>query len=490
MTGLILATGIEAEPLVERLGARKPADGPCQTYQFPGGVIVVSGMGKRAAAAAAERLIVEHRVEAVVNVGICGALIDRLAPGTLVRVAEAIDGDSDPAEAIPCDGGAWAHLPPVRLVSVDEAVFEDDRRAALGARGDVVDMEGAAIARVCREHQIPLHALKGVTDLAGPGGKLDIKKNIADVATELAEIVAAGLPRKSRKRGQATFLPRKVACPLFRSLQFVKIEHSVFSLPLLFAGAWLGAGRRWPSLAVLALIAVAGVGARTLGMAMNRILDRRLDALNPRTAARELPGGRMSLAPAWGVAAAGLAVYLAACAALGPVCLALSPAPAAGLIVYSLLKRFTSLCHFGIGLCMALAPLGAFVAASGGIRFGPEALLLAAFAFCWISGFDIVYAILDIDSDGRTGVRSIPAALGARGAEIVSAVVHVPALAALVWLWWSLGAGAMAGVALAVAAGGLAMGHWTRIPVGKRFFPVSAIAGVAGALVPLLGGLR
>lgn len=486
MIGLILATQREAQPLIDALDAKPVIGAPVELYHFPNtpsrpeGVIVVSGMGKARAAEATEYIIDRRGVTDVVSVGICGALSERFRPGALLRITAAIDGDHiEDADAVSCEGAKWASLPSARLATVDEPVFEAGRRTKLADCADVVDMEGLAVAAVCRRLGAGVSMLKGVSDLADHSGKADIQANIDSVSAALATAVVEGLTA-----------PAPTSSGLAKVLRFAKVEHSVFSLPLLFAGAWLGAGRRWPSLAVLALIAVAGVGARTLGMAMNRILDRRLDALNPRTAARELPGGRMSLAPAWGVAAAGLAVYLAACAALGPVCLALSPAPAAGLIVYSLLKRFTSLCHFGIGLCMALAPLGAFVAASGGIRFGPEALLLAAFAFCWISGFDIVYAILDIDSDGRTGVRSIPAALGARGAEIVSAVVHVPALAALVWLWWSLGAGAMAGVALAVAAGGLAMGHWTRIPVGKRFFPVSAIAGVAGALVPLLGGLR
>ena len=124
----------------------------------------------------------------------------------------------------------------------------------------------------------------------------------------------------------------------------MKIEHTVFSLPLLFSGAWLGAGRAWPGWSVLLLIALAGVGARCLGMAANRILDRDLDAKNQRTANRELPSGRISLLGAWAIAAAGLGVYLIACWAISPLCLMLSPVPAVPLIAYSLLKRFTNLC--------------------------------------------------------------------------------------------------------------------------------------------------
>jgi 4-hydroxybenzoate polyprenyltransferase len=273
-------------------------------------------------------------------------------------------------------------------------------------------------------------------------------------------------------------------------MNFTKIEHTVFSLPLLFSGAWLGAGRRWPGWSGLVLIALAGVGARCLGMAMNRILDRDLDAKNKRTANRELPSGRISLGGAWAIAGAGLGAYLLACWALGPLCLMLSAVPAVPLIAYSLLKRFTNLCHFGIGLCLALAPLGAFVAASNSLAMNLEVVLLALFAFCWISGADIVYALMDIDSDRKTGVHSIPASLGAGGAQVVAAGVHVAAIGCLAGLWMALGAGAGPCAAVVVSAIAFCAGYVQRIPVGVRFFPIFAIAGLAGSLVPLLGAAR
>jgi 4-hydroxybenzoate polyprenyltransferase len=319
-----------------------------------------------------------------------------------------------------------------------------------------------------------------VSDFADAGGREELQRNLERVSATVADQVMAGLAALAAP-------PDRL---LARLARFVKVEHTIFSLPLLFAGAWLGAGGHWPGLERLALIAVAGLGARTLGMAMNRILDRQLDRLNLRTAGRELPSGRLSLAQAWGVAASGLAVYLLACAALGPVCLRLAPIPAAVLISYSLLKRFTALCHYGIGVCLALGPLGAFVAVAGHTAASAAVLMLALFTFCWISGFDIIYALQDLESDRRTGVRSLPAVLGSRGAQAVAALTHLAAVVAAVRLWWLTGAAAAGALALGVAVVAFGSAYSRLLPLPVRFFPVSAIAGIAGALIPLLGSFR
>ena len=270
-------------------------------------------------------------------------------------------------------------------------------------------------------------------------------------------------------------------------LDFTRIEHTLFSLPLLFAGAWLGAGRQMPPLRTLGLVVLAGVGARIVGMSMNRIFDRKLDALNPRTARRELPAGRMSVPAAVMVAVVGLAAYLVACWLLGPLVLKLSPIPAVVLVGYSLLKRFTLLCHFGIGLCLALAPPSAWVAAAGNVQFGADILLLSLFTFCWMSGSDIIYALQDLESDRQTGVHSIPAALGGRRAQFVAAMVHVIALACATALLLVTGGGPAAWAALAVAAGAFVCAYVPAIPPATRFFPILAIAGIAGAAVAMLG---
>jgi 4-hydroxybenzoate polyprenyltransferase len=268
-------------------------------------------------------------------------------------------------------------------------------------------------------------------------------------------------------------------------LNFTRIEHTAFSLPLIFTGAWLGAGGRFPELRVMLLILVAAIGARIFGMAMNRVFDRHIDRLNPRTANRELPAGKMTLTLALVVAGCGLAVYLFACGWLGGWCLILAPLPLMPLMGYSLLKRITPFCHFGIGLCLALAPLGAYVAAAGHPRFSPAVMLFSGFVFFWLSGADIIYGLMDIDSDRRNHVYSLPAWLGARGALRVAAVVHLLA-------WWILaagvrtvGGGPLAWSTLLITAILLALMYVPSIPVPKRFFPISTLAGIAGALATM-----
>lgn len=269
-------------------------------------------------------------------------------------------------------------------------------------------------------------------------------------------------------------------------LNFTKIEHTAFSLPLIFTGAWLGAGNQLPSISVMLLIAVAAVGARIFGMAMNRVFDRHIDRLNPRTAGRELPAGKMTLLMALIIAASGLVVYLLACLTLGGWCLILSPIPLAPLLGYSLLKRFTPLCHFGIGLCLALAPLGAYVAAAGHPRFSGAVMLFAGFVFCWLSGADIIYGLMDIDSDRQNNIHSLPAWLGAEKALRVAAGIHLTAWGILVAVVWTVGGGPLAWTALAAAAFFLGLMYVPAIPVPKRFFPISTLAGIAGALAPIV----
>ncbi len=217
-------------------------------------------------------------------------------------------------------------------------------------------------------------------------------------------------------------------------------------------------------------------------MAVNRILDKNIDAKNPRTKSRELPSGKLSLAQGVAVALAGLVIYFAGCALLGETVLKLSLVPLVPLALYSLLKRFTPLCHYGIGVCLAAAPLGAFVAVTNSLAFTPEVVLLAIFTFCWISGFDIIYALMDIDFDRANGVRSIPASLGSTGAQLVAAITHLVSIAALLFLV----DGWLSGIAAAVSIAAFGAAYLPAIPVHVRFFPISAIAGIAGALVVLL----
>ena len=205
---------------------------------------------------------------------------------------------------------------------------------------------------------------------------------------------------------------------------FVRFEHTLFSLPLILAGVFstigppLSAGR-W------LLVAIAAVGARTSAMALNRLIDRRLDALNPRTRGRELPAGRMRMAEAVGLLLASMVAYLLACAALGPWFLRVSPIPLVVFAGYPYLKRFTPLCHFGVGLALALAPLAGYAAAHPELGNPSAAFWLAGFALAWVSGFDIIYATLDEEFDRAHGVHSMVAWLGRKRALQVSAVLHL-----------------------------------------------------------------
>jgi 4-hydroxybenzoate polyprenyltransferase len=265
--------------------------------------------------------------------------------------------------------------------------------------------------------------------------------------------------------------------------RFTRIEHTIFSLPLVFAGAYLGAGRRLPETSTLGLLILAATGGRILGMSMNRILDRKIDACNARTCGRELPSGAMTLRRAWVIAAAGLALYLGACALLGWRILALAPVPAVFLLGYSLLKRFTCLCHYGIGLVLGMAPLAAHVAVRGDLAVGPDILLLCGFVFFWMSGYDIIYALQDEAFDRAHGVHSIPGRIGCAVAGRVAAASHLAALCLLIAFAAACSRGLWVWLPVACCAGALTVSHLPWLPLPARFFPLSAIAGIAGSLV-------
>jgi len=222
---------------------------------------------------------------------------------------------------------------------------------------------------------------------------------------------------------------------------FVRFEHTLFTLPLILAGIFgvpgpaMSAGR-W------LLVAVAAVGARTSAMSLNRLIDRRLDALNPRTRARELPSGRMKLAEAWGLLLGAMAAYLAACWALDPLTflyVKLAPIPLVVFALYPYTKRFTPFCHFGVGSGMCLAPLAGYAAAHPDLAHPWPSVWLAAFTLFWGSGFDIIYSTLDEESDRANGVHSMVVWLGRKRALRVSAWLHGAAAVALALLLSSLG---------------------------------------------------
>jgi 4-hydroxybenzoate polyprenyltransferase len=221
--------------------------------------------------------------------------------------------------------------------------------------------------------------------------------------------------------------------------RMVKFSHTVFALPFALAAAAIAARDHGLSAGRLLAILLAMVGARTAAMGFNRIVDRKIDALNPRTAGRELPTGRVSLTAAWAMTVASALLFVAASAWLGPLCLLLSPVALLLVFGYSYTKRFTWLCHLFLGLAIAAGPGGAWIAVAGTVS-APALWLMLAVA-TWIGGFDILYALADRDFDLAHGLQSIPARFGVRGALILSAGLHAITVAALCALARSAGLG-------------------------------------------------
>jgi len=214
-------------------------------------------------------------------------------------------------------------------------------------------------------------------------------------------------------------------------LEMIKVEHTVFALPFAFLGAMLAAGG-WPAWPKIGWIVVAMVGARSFAMGWNRLADRRIDAANPRTAGRALPAGLATpAAVAVFVAASALLLVLAAWR-LNPLALALSPLALAILFLYSYTKRFTWASHLVLGLSLAGAPLGAWIAIRGDATAVP--LVLALAVLLWVAGFDVLYALQDLDFDRRSGLFSAPVRFGVRGALWLSGALHAAMLVLLALL--------------------------------------------------------
>ncbi|MBI4888160.1 MAG: UbiA family prenyltransferase [Acidobacteria bacterium] len=216
-------------------------------------------------------------------------------------------------------------------------------------------------------------------------------------------------------------------------LSFVRFSHTVFALPFAFTGAllaWRAQPFAWPQ---VAWIVVCMVSARSAAMGFNRLVDARFDALNPRTAMRELPRGVMSNAEAALFVAASSAAFVYASGRLNPLCLWLSPVALAIVFWYSLAKRYTAYTQFFLGLAMAVAPVGGWIAAGGAAGFEPWLLGLAI--GLWVGGFDILYACQDLEFDRTHGLRSIPVRFGVRASIRLSRAMHVATVAAMAALW-------------------------------------------------------
>ena len=300
-------------------------------------------------------------------------------------------------------------------------------------------------------------------------------------------------------------------------LSFVRFSHTIFALPFALAAMTVAArdNRGWPGWRTFALILAAMVCARTCAMAFNRIMDRRFDAENPRTASRHLPAGVISLASAWTLWALCAAGLIAASWFLNPLCFYLSPVALFIVCFYSLTKRFTDFTHVFLGIALALAPIGAWLAVTGGFDFCPARcpenhpllwhsaflpLLLAAIVILWLVGFDIIYALQDYEFDRKRGLHSLVVRWGPQNALSAAFLAH------LVMCGLLFAFGMLAGFRIAYIVGWiiivlcLVMEHWIARRrslnwINTAFFKLNAVISmvffvIVVAEVVFKGGFR
>jgi 4-hydroxybenzoate polyprenyltransferase len=245
-----------------------------------------------------------------------------------------------------------------------------------------------------------------------------------------------------------------------RWMSFVKLPHTVFALPFALVGVTFASRVAPVTAAMVGWIVVAFTAARWVAMAVNRIADREYDARNPRTALREIPRGAIRVRDAWITVGIAAALFVLAAAQLNPLCLALSPVALAWVSFYSVTKRFTRYAHLVLGLGLAIAPVGGYLAVTG--AWSEPWWLLAALTVAvmtWSGGFDILYALPDIDFDRAEGLHSIPAAVGVRRAITVARALHLTTVAALALAVQVTGSGWLAWLGVGVAALLLAWEH-------------------------------
>jgi len=293
-------------------------------------------------------------------------------------------------------------------------------------------------------------------------------------------------------------------------LELVKFEHSIFALPYAYIGALYGAAAviasaapeassawvtsaGWPTWQSLLWITVVMVGARAFAFVVNRAVDKEIDARNPRTAGRAIPAGLIKAWELWLFSAIMLAAYLFGVWQLAPVCRVLWPIPLAAFVIYPYTKRFTPLCHYWLGLCLGLAPVGGWVAVGAPIG-SPAPWVLGLAVLLWTAGFDIIYATQDIECDVRDGVHSMPADFGVPASLMQTHVVHALTVALLAIGGWLAGAGWPWFLGVAIA-GGLLLYENVIVKsddlsrVNAAFFTVNGVIAVivfAGALIDRL----
>lgn len=268
-----------------------------------------------------------------------------------------------------------------------------------------------------------------------------------------------------------------------RYFSLVRFSHSVFALPFALQGAWMAGGGA-PAWSTLGWIVFCAVAARTAAMGFNRLLDRRVDAANPRTAGREIPSGAVSVTGAAALVTISAALFVVGAWMLNPLCGWLSLPVLGVLFAYSAFKRFSSTAHLALGLSLAIAPLGAWLAVRGDFDGDLRpVLVLAAGVLLWVAGFDLIYSCQDVDFDREHGLHSIPARLGVDGALRVAKAFHLAAFAAFLIQGLLIDAGIPFWLGLAAAGGLLVWEHRLVRPgdlskVDAAFFTANGWVGI------------
>jgi 4-hydroxybenzoate polyprenyltransferase len=265
------------------------------------------------------------------------------------------------------------------------------------------------------------------------------------------------------------------------TLEMIKFSHTLFALPFALLAAILAA-RGLPPWPTMLKILLAMVGARSAAMSHNRLADQAIDAANPRTASRALPSGRLSVGFVRMFLAASVVLFLLAAASLNRLTLLLSPVALGILFAYAYTKRFTWLSHLVLGLCMGLAPVGAWIAVSGSLSKTP--LLLGLAVALWGAGFDVLYALQDEEHDRQAGLQSVPARWGTRKALAVSAALHAGMLAPLIAVWHLSGGGILFAAGIVATAAALLYQHAIVKPgdlsrVDTAFFTANGFVSIA-----------
>ncbi|CAM5635259.1 MULTISPECIES: menaquinone biosynthesis prenyltransferase MqnP [Streptomyces] len=274
-------------------------------------------------------------------------------------------------------------------------------------------------------------------------------------------------------------------------LRLVMIEHSVFALPFAYIAS-LTAMHQWDKTVhwvKLLLVTVAMVGLRTFAMAANRIIDREIDARNPRTAGRELVTGAVSVRSAWTGALIAVVFFLGAAALLNPLCLALAPIAVIPMVVYPYGKRFTNFPHAILGLAQAMGPVGAWIAVTGSWSW--DAVILGLAVGVWIGGFDLIFACQDVQADRAHGVKSVPARFGIPAALHGARASHAVTTALLVWYALATHAGVFFWLGLVIVVGAFLYEHTIVRPhdlsrLNRAFFQVNGFIGIALFVCALL----